>query len=89
MYFEQMTANIATVGLQLKKLRDAIARPLWVSNVSRVLSDAVIISGTVTTVTTVSTVAGITNIGGHDAKQAMIYAIDRANWAQAVRTRIH
>lgn len=78
------------MSLMMKKLLNLLNRPLWVDpNTSRVKTDTVLQSGTVTTVTTVTTVAGITNIGGFDAKQTMLYALDRANWNQGVRTRIH
>jgi polyisoprenoid-binding protein YceI len=86
---EQIKAEITTVGIQLKKLRDAITRPLWVDPNSSRIKATIDTVTTVTTCGTVTTVTGITNIGGHDAKQAMIYPLDRANWAQAVRTRIH
>lgn len=86
----QKNVIMQDVYAALKYIINLLSRPLWVDPAtSRVKTDTILISGTVTTCGTVTT---ITQLAGfaiqYDIKQSTMYDLSRISWAQNIRARI-
>jgi len=79
------------VAQVLKRPLDIMSRSLSLaadptSGRLRTLTD--INSGTLTTVSTVTTCTSLNQLAGYDARQTMLYSLERHNWNLNVRSRI-
>jgi hypothetical protein len=75
--------NIINVVQSMMQLLRGITRPIWWDATSNRLR-----TDTTGTITTVSTVTTVSQIAAFDAKQTVMYSLDRTCWNQNVRTRI-
>ena len=85
--------NVDKVSIQLQKILQFIQRNTYIDPSTgqiRVLigNASVAVTGTLTGVTTVSTVTTMSQLAGFDAKQSLLYALERSAWALNVRGRI-
>ena len=75
--------SIIDVMQSMMQLLRGITRPIWWdATTNRLRTD------TTGTISTVSTVTTLTQIAAYDAKQTVMYSLDRTCWNQNVRNRI-
>lgn len=85
----QRSASLKDIMVSVLSYLKSISRPIWLDMSDNTLRVKATTCSTVTTVTTVTTVSSVNQLAGFDAKQTIMYSVDRTNWAQNTRSRIN